>query len=1626
MARPAKRSRQSRRTTRLDFAAIEIVGGLLPPEIVTRVAAFDMPSQSEETYGILRGLKLRDEIARFYQIALAHWERFDAARPGNSSAPQTFVLELLQDCFGFANIDGTGVVNLSGRSFPIPHASHSGKTPIVIAPMAPTDSRRTGIDELLTQFGDETRRRSATQLLQEYLNADERALWGLASDGCTLRLMRDNASLTRPAWIEANLEKIFAERLFADFSALWLLIHASRFGTNDAGPSDCPLERWRERGRIDGSAAKEKLRLGVEAALLELGRGFLENSANTELRSRLQSGELPRQAYYEGLLRLVYRLIFLFAAEDRDLLHEPGASALARKTYRNGYSVGRLRERCTKSGALDRHHDAWDGLRALFDALARGEQRLGLAALGGLFSPTNLSDLASARIANRRLLKAIWHLAWFRPDGQPMTRVNWRDMETEELGSVYESLLELIPVVNVEARHFDFTIGDAANKGNERKTTGSYYTPDSLVQLLLTTTLDPVLDAAEARNPQDRASEILKLSIIDPACGSGHFLLGAARRAAGRIANARGAGGYSRDEYQHALREVVSHCIYGVDRNPMAVELCKVALWIEALEPGRPLTFLDNHIRCGDSLIGVFDYRMLRKGLPDEAFKPLTGDDRAVAKAYVAINKEQRDGKAASGFLGELSMPAEITSGAEKLLAMPEDTLEEVEAKRKAFKRLISGQTWWRLKSACDMYVAAFLMPKRDEMPDPRKAASLPVPTTEAIWRTVQGGDIRGDVQAGAIDLAERHRAFHWPLEFPAVMAKGGFDAVVGNPPWERIKLQEQEFFAARDAEIATAPNKAERDKLIKELKKAEPGTAKARLSTEFELAKRAAEAASVFVRKTGRFPLTGTGDVNTYALFAEHFARLARKGTDVSTPGRAGVIVPTGIATDSSTSAFFGDLVARSRLTALYDFENRQGLFPSVHRSYKFSILAIGPANRALFAAFLLGTVDLEEKERQIELAPDDFRLFNPNTLTALLFRARFDKELTRKLYQAAPVLIREQPDQLASDNNPWGITFQTLFHMSNDSGHFRTSEQLSNQGFHRDGLDWQHADGQRYVPLYEAKMIHHFDHRFGSYAGLDARPADGTLPETPDNLKANPAYEAEPWYWVPEEEAALRVARVPTRLKQYYRKEDPTGCLKVLAEWVLGTLDAEDLAKPALAAMRAQALLKDVLGPRALERDVIGAKVATWLHKVVDNARKMQRETPLGVDDLAFIRQGPSDPLELTGVLIDRKQPRWLMGWRDICRSTDERTVIAAVFPKVGTGDTLLLKHQQHPAPVAAALNACLCSITLDYLCRQKIGGTHLKYNVFKQNAALAPHQYTREDLAFIVPKALELTYTSYSMAKWAEDLGYTGGPFSFDPKRHADLRAELDAFFARKYGLLRDELRYVLDPADVKGESYPSETFRGLKRNEIDRYGVDERGYYRTQRLVLEAFDRLALPQQTVPTAITFPTPSLQPQPVPEMAPVADGGWARPGTNPRGETMEVLLAVLRTMPGSSPSERVRLTALLALEPHRLAPHLEADRSAQWRRVIGPDAENPAPDSDQLDRHWGATVRHFRTHNWMEEQGGNWGPGTLPAHIAPGEWAVGRAAIVWDAMRHIGESAEVIQLFAPLLTRRRNAEAA
>jgi hypothetical protein len=970
MVRKTSRRRSSHRTPRLDFAAIEIVGALLTPDIVARIASFESGDQTEEAYDIPPGLKVRDEIARYFRIGEALWHQFDAAKANSPAASERFVLALLKECFGFVGIKTQKTLRKDERDFPVRHVGLDGRVPIVIAPVPVESARRSGVDESLSQFGDGSRRRSATLLLQEYLNAENDALWGICTDGLTLRLLRDNISLTRPAWIEADLTQIFSEGLFPDFSALWLLIHQSRFGSPFVLPADCALERWRDAGRIEGVAARDKLRQGVEQALLELGQGFIEHPANNDLRKALTDGSLTRQGYFEQLLRLVYRLIFLFAAEDRDLLHVPGASQAVTKAYADGYSVARLRERCTRRTSWDKNTDVWEGLKATFHALAEGQPLLGLPALGGLFTHGQHPHLRASRIENRRLLAAIWRLAWMRPEGQPLTRVNWRDMETEELGSVYESLLELTPIASSDTRTFTFAEGDET-RGNVRKVSGSYYTPDSLVQALLDESLDPLIEERIAGKDDKAAIEaLLNLRIIDPACGSGHFLLAAARRLASRIARLSSPGAPSEPDYQHWLREVARRSLFGVDRNPMAIELAKVAFWIETVEPGKPLSFLDAHLRCGDSLLGVYDLKALQKGIPEDAYKPLTGDDKAAAAAWKKLNKQARDRDDKTIELAFSKVPSELAGTALKIEAQGEDDLAGVEAKRKAFQALIQGQSYSRLKTACDLYVAAFLLPKV-KMPELTAGAKgVSVPTTSAVRDKLAGLLAITELESAAIDVATKARAFHWPLEFPQVFfpgpgRKAGFDLALGNPPWERIKLQEQEFFASREPEIANAPNAAARRRLIERLASAPEGSLKLALYDEFAITKRLAEASSIFARvpgeEGGRYPFTGTGDVNTYALFAELFATSARN---------VAIVIPTGIATDATTAPFFAHLVKEERLRTLLSFREIRRWFTATDDRNSFSLLTLSErASSANFAFSLDAIADIAHPHRRFTL---------------------------------------------------------------------------------------------------------------------------------------------------------------------------------------------------------------------------------------------------------------------------------------------------------------------------------------------------------------------------------------------------------------------------------------------------------------------------------------------------------------------------------------------------------------------------------------------------------------------------------------------------------------------------------
>ncbi|MBX6422498.1 N-6 DNA methylase [Thermosulfurimonas sp. F29] len=1121
------------------------------------------------------------------------------------------------------------------------------------------------------------------------------------------------------------------------------------------------------------------------------------------MREKIARGEISPSYFYRELLQLIYRLLFIMVAEERDLI-QPEDLKL-REIYDNYYGLSRLRAMSAEPEVLNPgFHDLWEGVKRLFYLLSTKDgEKLGLTVLnGGLFQWENFF-FKDYKLSNADFLKALNHLSYFEQDGRKI-RVNYAALDVEELGSVYESLLDYQPVFvevheeiskwsefslisamrDMEEESGIYTEEDLREKlktlnikfdlipGTERKSTGSYYTPPALVQELIKSALEPVLEErlkkASTREEKERA--ILDLKVCDPACGSGHFLLAAARRLGFELARVRtGEEHPSVDEVRHATREVIQHCLYGVDKNPLAVDLCKVALWLEGACRGEPLTFLDHRIKCGDSLVGVFDFKVLEKGIPDEAFKPLEGDDRKVCRELAKKNKRARTHFGGSSLFNPLKKLEELSRRFQELEDLPDRTLEELKAKAERYREITRSEEWWILERACNLWTAAFFMPKTAE-------TQAFVPTSEELFRYLErpkAADGRLIGQADALAEREALRFFHWPLEFPEVFARGGFDVVLGNPPWEKIKLQEKEFFVVRAPEIANAANRAARQKLIKKLKEENPA-----LYREFLEAKRNADATSLFLRASGRFPLTARGDINTYSVFAELALRLT------CPEGRAGIIVPTGIATDDTNKQFFSHLMENGFLASLYDFENREGIFPAVHRSYKFSLLTLYRSSFATrhspeFVFFATRVEHLKDKQRRFTLTAEDIACINPNTRTTPIFRTSYDAELTKKIYRRVPVLVNEKTGE-----NPWGVRFLRMFDMSNDSHLFRTRKELFAAGYELKGNIFVKANGDVYLPLYEAKFVDFYDHRFGSYETRSEERGYRVLPQTPLSKYQNACYVIQPWYWVSFLEVKQRLVRYDSQEGLLWR----------------------------------------------------------WIYN-------------------------------------------WLLSFRNITSATNERTAIFSLIPLSGVGHSTPLLFVEK-IKFSPCLLANLSSMVFDYVTRQKVGGTNFTFHYVKQLPVLPPETYTTRHLLFAIPRIMELVYTAWDMKpfaddiwaeadqelraairkQWEENARETGGhgnatppewleiiyslnpdnpnqdacplpPFKWNEERRARLRAELDALFAKLYGLTEEELRYTLDPQDVFGPDFPGETFRVLEEKEIRQFGE-----YRTKRLVLEAWENL----------------------------------------------------------------------------------------------------------------------------------------------------------------------------------------
>lgn len=1101
-----------------DFQTIRSEGGLLPPDLLRRVLdpQEKLDGMAPADYGLPPGERLNEAITQSWNRLRKHRAEFRNAlknlsvgEAGTGLTNDKWSVPLLRE-LSFGLLPASAAPEIGGKTYAINR--FFGATAIHLVGCGVDLDRRTpGVKgaALANPHG----------LVQDFLNRSPTHQWAILSNGLQLRILRDSQAISRQSYLEFDLEAMFDGEVFSDFVLLWLMAHATRFAAREGDPPEsCWLERWTRLAEEQGTRALGDLRAGVEKALQALGQGFVGQPKNTTLRDALRTGQLTPQDLHGQLLRIVYRLIFLFVAEDRTLegvplLHAPDnaeAARIARERYEAHYSAGRLRD---LAGDIrgSRHGDLWWQLNIVVGALS-GDKRfeavrdqLALPVLGSfLWSPDSTAALnapslavsGGTELANADLLDAIRNLAFTRQN-RSLRPVDYKNLGAEELGGVYESLLALTPQVSGDGAKFTF----AEFAGNERKTSGSYYTPDSLVQCLLESVLDPMVDEAiKGKSGAEAEKAILALKVCDPAVGSGHFLVGAAHRLARHLARiraaAQGEGEPSPTFYQHSLRDVIGRCLYGVDINPMAAELCRVSLWLEALEPGKPLSFLDHHIRVGNSLLGTTP-PLIAGGLPDDAFTAIEGDERPVCAQLKRRNKAEREGFDQRDLLGEAEQGvaadlAAIATEARTLDSTPDDTIDAVQRKASQFRRLVVSPEYKHAQQVADAWCAAFLWPKT-------VATLASVVTSGAIQRLGIDPNALSPAQIAEVGrFSTQYQFFHWHLAFPEVFAKGGFDCVLGNPPWDQMQFREQEFFATRAPDIARAPTEARRKQMISSLLATDP-----ELFKDYQGEQRRNEGDRHFALSSGRYPYGARGRVNTYLLFIELSSQVAARFI--------GMIVPSGVVTDESGRLLFANLLEQGRIRRLWDFENRALLFPDVDSRARFALYTIGPSSLVSpdFCFGLHQASDATEPSRHFQLTASDFRAINPNTLTCPSFSGQQVATLVLAIHRRLEVVKLESTDRLTADG--WGIaTKPGLLNMAADSALFQSD-----------------GSSDKDLPVYEGKMFTFYDHRFADVViSATALLRQGQSEELSSDDHLDPHRTAHPRYWVPATEIRARVA--------------------------------------------------------------------------------------------------------------------------------------------------------------------------------------------------------------------------------------------------------------------------------------------------------------------------------------------------------------------------------------------------------------------------------------------------------------------------------------------------------------------
>lgn len=1235
------------------------------------------------------------------------------------------------------------------------------------------------------------------------VQSDGRIRWGILTNGSIWRLYWRGAKSLLTDYFEIDLAAAVgakeAEDLFAarsdeekqhDLTLFLLFFSKAAFDPSERTPAATFHEIALEEGRFWEARVTRQLRSVVFDTVYP---GFIRalKKADCEAPSDLTDEYLAELR--ESTFTFLYRLLFTLYAEDRDLLPKSD------EKY-DDYSLSKqvrdeIARQIDESDTLStRASRLYNACKLTFKLINEGDASVGVPPYnGGLFSDDRAPLLNRVEIPDADLAPLIDALSRTEKDGQRV-RVSYRDLSVRELGSIYERLLEYEAIADQdEPDGIAIRLNPFARKGS-----GSYYTPDELVNLIIEETLDPLVEeriaefeskAAEYKADKrplsvkvpeltkwDPATKLLELKVCDPAMGSGHFLVALVDYLSEKVFDATekayqavAAWGNADAAYHSPLlaraeeirsqvwdhareegwtirpghvsdeaivrRMVLKRCVYGVDKNPMAVELAKVGLWLHTLTAGAPLSFLDHHLRCGDSLFGE-KVRSVR--------------DTVGAKGALFLTSPLRAAEGAVKYLAWIENLTDADMDEARQSAEYFDSLREKIDPLNGFFSFIHALKWVDLdaaeKRALDalldtqfgdpLEVASGILPPQppkgvdleqiellEEAPPEDQPALLPeaAPASLKDWLA-----IRQVLQKTHALIAEE-RFLHWELAFPGVWSdwssaepKGGFDAIVGNPPWDRMKMQEVEWFAARAPEIARQPRAADRKAAIRALEDSGDPLAK-----EYELARdRAARGAKLAAHKTGNYPFLGRGDVNLYSLFVERGLQLIRPS------GFSGLLVPSGIASDKTASTFFKSVSTAGRVRVLFDFENRRGLdvsgrqrehfFPEVDSRFKFAAFVVsgekrlGQRTRAGF--FLKDPPQYIFGDQVFILSADDFALVNPNTGTAPIFRSKRDAEIATAIYRRLPVLVDRSGEEPVA---AWPVQYKRMFDMTNDSDKFWTREALEREGAYPAGRGRWRKGEREWLPLFVGRMVHHFDHRVSSVRTNEANVHNPALSESVTSAeKSDPEFAAIPQYWVESNE-------------------------------------------------------------------------------------------------LKWTQKGP-----------------WALCYRDVARSTDERTLIGSLIPRTAVGNKLPLILCED-AEARFLLCGWLTSLVGDFVARQKLMSTSLNWYIVEQLPVIPregyEHRFGDKTAAEIVKDhVLRLTYTAWDMEPFARDMGYEGDPFIWDEAERRHLRARLDALYFHLYG--------ITDEADIR---YILSNFPIVERK--DRAAFE--GVYLTEELIIWYFRALA---------------------------------------------------------------------------------------------------------------------------------------------------------------------------------------